>query len=165
MNKLLNTNFKSSKHSVTPQFGSGFRQIVPDSPSACPCSRPRSRWPTQPRRPRQRRLSEKQLISQQVSQKRLKLKVIPPLFFEFQKLMASSKTFSILKYIVLGLPKTNFRSIRAWQHPSTSADISTQGLGENFAICRFSTYKHHHELPVNGGILIYVSHLVLWRPS
>ena len=105
------------------------------------------------------------LISQQVSQKRLKLKVIPPLYFEFQKLMASAKTFSILKYIVLGLPKKNFRSIRAWQHPSTSADISTQGLGGNFAICRFSTYKHHHELPVNGGILIYVSHLVLWRPS
>ena len=79
--------------------------------------------------------------------------------------MAYLKTFSIRKYIVLGLPKKIFRSIRAWQHPSTSADISTQGLGENFAICRFSTYKHHHELPVNGGILIYVSHLVLWRPS
>ena len=79
--------------------------------------------------------------------------------------MASSKTFSILEYIVLGLPKKIFRSIRAWQHPSTSADISTQGLGENFAICRFLTYKHHNELPVNGGILIYVSHLVLWRPS
>ena len=101
------------------------------------------------------------IISQQVSQKRLKLKVIPPLFFEFQKLMASSKTFSILEYIVLGLPKKNFRSIRAWQHPSTSADISSQGLGGIFPIYRFSTYKHHHEFPVYGGILIYVSHLLL----
>ena len=79
--------------------------------------------------------------------------------------MWSAKTFFKWKYIVLGLPKKNFSSIRGGVHPSTSADIFTLEQGTNLAICRFWTWKHHHKLPVNSGILIYVPHLVLWRPS
>ena len=79
--------------------------------------------------------------------------------------MCTSKTFFISKYIVLALPKKNFSSIRGGQHPSTSANIFTLEQGTNLAICRFWTWNHHHNLPVNGGILIYVPHLVLRRPS
>ena len=79
--------------------------------------------------------------------------------------MSTSKTFFIWKYIVLGPPKKIFSSIRVGEHPSTSADIFTLEQGTNLSICRFRTWKHHHNLPVNSGILNYVPHLVLRRPS
>ena len=38
--------------------------------------------------------------------------------------MSSPKTFFKSKYILLGTLKKIFSSLRPWQHPSTSADIS-----------------------------------------
>ena len=70
-----------------------------------------------------------------------------------------------MKVNSIGTSQKNFSSIIGGAQPSTSAYIFTLKQGTNLAVCRFWTWNHHHNLPVNGGILIYVPHLVLRRPS
>ena len=64
-----------------------------------------------------------------------------PVFLVFKISMCQAKTYFNWKIYVSGGPKKNFRSIRGWQHPSTSADISPLRAWVKFCKSAFSDLK------------------------